>query len=121
MPRIDEREKRNAHPGWAVRFEDGSWLGCAHGYFRAPEAFFAYIYSSEEEALNDFNRGKEDLGNNIPKYSIIPAWEPLCEVLRLEIGSLRKICKFDSSDALELSMELEHFVDKLNAIWKDDK
>lgn len=109
---MSERSKRQSHPGWAVKFSDGTWLGGAHGWFRAEDAFYADIYESSEravECLTISNVLKEpDL-----KWDIVPAWEPLCERLRVEISSLEEANKITPGELYDIVFDLEYVLSRL--------
>ena len=57
---MKNRKERNTHPGWAVRFSDGTWLGCAHGWFTTNETFYADIYDSKEDAESKLQYVKKE-------------------------------------------------------------
>lgn len=117
----DKREEREAHPGWAVRFSDGTWLGGAHGWFRAKEAFYADIFDSEEEGHRYLKMVREDKHDK-EYYSldaeVIPAWEPLCEHLRLEISTLRSSTKLDIYDLNSTVEDIQWKLDDLKKMLK---
>ena len=97
------REVRNAHPGWAVKTKEGTWLGGAHGWFLSEDPFYADIYESEEKAKYWAEREI----NNKHEYTIVPAWEPLCELLRVEISSLKEANTITPSKVMDIVMSLE--------------
>jgi len=116
-----DRDVREAHPGWAVRFEDGTWLGGAHGWFRAADAFYADIYDSKEEAQgyldglrNDtYNKGEFDL-----PAEVIEAWQPICESLRHEVRTLKQANIVSFSDIYDLKDKLLDIVSEVND-WQE--
>ena len=115
---MDKREESNAHPGWSVRFSDGTWLGGAHGWFRSEEAFYADIYDSEEEARNCLEQVKNDLYDK--EYfsldaEVVPAWQPLCERLRLDAHTLTASNKVNIFD---LNMTVDDIQSQLNELKK---
>jgi hypothetical protein len=104
------KEDRVVDPGWAVRFEDGSWLGGAHGWFRSDDAFYADVYESKEDAqryLDDLRRDKDEGGHFDLPAEIVPAWQPLCESLRVEVRSLKQANKLTPSKLMDITMNLE--------------
>lgn len=111
------REK--GHPGWSVYFEDGTWLGGAHGWFRSEEAFYADVYDSAEEAqrwLDDLRRDKGEGGHFDLPAKVIPAWEPLAESLRLEVSQLKQANSLSPSTISDIVFSLEDAIRQL----KDD-
>lgn len=115
-------EVRNAAPGWSVQFDDGTWLGGAHGWFTSSDAFYADIYSSPEEAQStlDYVRKDKDWGDFSMEAKIIPAWQPLCERLRVRISSLRQANKLTPSKIFDITLSLEDALYQLRAIDKDE-
>lgn len=117
----EDREKRGNHPGWAVRFSDGTWLGGAHGWFRSEDAFYADTYDSEEEAhkyLTYVKNDKDDSEYFALDAEVVPAWEPLCERLRLEVNSLKEVTKIDIFDLNEAVDEVASKVEELKEMVK---
>ena len=108
-------EERQSHPGWAVRFEDGSWLCIAHGVDMATDAFYANTYETKELAnltvLSCYSDG--DIPNTIG-YEVVVAWEHCCEVMRHHVKSLREANKIDPSDIMEMTWQLEGVIATLN-------
>ena len=104
--------KRNQHPGWAVRFQDGSWQGGGHGYHRFDDAFYAERHETQADAHYAAKHCQEDYGDTMP-YEVIPAWEPLAEVLRLDVSQLEKANKIHPDDILEITMDLESIIYRL--------
>lgn len=106
----DVREERKHHPGWSVQFEDGSWLGGAHGWYRSDDAFYADIYDTEEEAHNNLKYIQKDKSEGeyfaLPA-KVVPAWEPLCESLRVSIYSLQEANLITPSAIFDMVMSLE--------------
>lgn len=120
-PLKDKREERGAHPGWAVRFSDGTWLGGAHGWFRSPEAFYADIYDSKEDGeryLKMLRSDKSEGGHFDLDAEVIPAWEPLAESLRLEISSLRRTVKIDFHDLYMAVEDIQNSLDTVKDMVK---
>lgn len=107
--------KRNSHPGWAVQFSDGSWLGGAHGWFASDDAFYADIYDSAKEA-EEALKMSEIKG----MATIVPAWQPLCEHLRFENSELKKSNKISISDVDDVVFELENVLNSLKHITESD-
>lgn len=110
-----------AHPGWAIRFEDGTWLGGAHGYIRTGSAGDAYIYNSKEEGekVLDFlkNSKTESKYFSFPSQ-IIEAWEPICETLRSDVKALKEANVVSYLDIFDLRDELESIVSKVKG-WQE--
>jgi hypothetical protein len=108
--KIDKEKDRVMHPGWAVQFEDGTWLGGAHGWFRSEDPFYADVYESEKDAqryLDDLRKDKDEQGYyNLPAQ-IVPAWQPLCENLRHEVRTLTKANKLTPSKIMDITDHLE--------------
>lgn len=115
---FDDREKRNAHPGWAVQYEDGSWLGCAHGFFRAIDAFYGRLYDTKEAAERDAKDANEDWKDK-GKYTIVPGWEILCEDLRHKVSTLKEANTVDPSTILDIVLELEGVISRLSPSWRN--
>lgn len=89
-------DERNTHPGWAIQFADGTWL-CANSmvFDQVDDAFYATIFYKREEAEQVEDRIHDYLQwdpNDMQSHSIVLAWEPLCEVLRLRNAQLNKTC-----------------------------
>lgn len=106
-----KEEERNTHPGWSVRFIDGTWLGGPHGWYQHKDAFDADIFPSKEDATYfvKISEIKDD-------FEIVAAWEPLCERLRVEIKSLKKVNKVTPSDLFDLEREAENLLDKIKSM-----
>jgi hypothetical protein len=116
----DKEEKRQSHPGWAVRFEDGTWLGGAHGWFRTGDAFYADKYQTKEEAhayLQSLRHDKTEQGHFDLPAEIIPAWEPMCESLRVEVASLKEANTITPSKLMDIAITLEGVLFDLK--WKE--
>ena len=115
---MNEKRERQSHPGWAVKFSDGTWLGGAHGWFRHDDAFFADIFDSKEEAEHYIKvAGFDDTSLNLESEAI-PAWEPLCESLRHDVAMLTKANKVTPDNIFELRQELENIL-AMVANWDD--
>ncbi len=115
----DTSEEANAHPGWGVRFSDGSWLGGAHGWFRTEEAFYADIYQTEEDARSSLKivRAQES-GYYDLEAEIVPAWQILCEKLRLTIHTLKLSAKVDIYDLDSAIDDLQYALTDLKKLIK---
>lgn len=114
-------EVRGAHPGWAVRFEDGTWLGGAHGWFRSPDAFYADIYDSKEDGqryLDDLRRDKMYGDEFALPAEVIEAWQPICESLRLEVSTLKQANIIGYMDIYELRNKVEEILDEVKD-WQE--
>ncbi len=111
---VNDEEKRLAHPGWAVQFEDGSWLCIAHGCDMVVDAFYAKTWTTEKEAESEvlFCIKHKDIPD-VP-YKIIPAWEHLCESLRVRNNSLTEANKIKPMDIMEMTWDLEQVIATLN-------
>src|SRR5574338_1644800 len=104
--------KRNQHPGWAVRFEDGSLQGGGHGYHRFDDAFYAERHETQEQAHWAAKQCQEDYDDKM-SYEVIPAWEPLVEVLRLDISQLKKANTISPDDLSDITDDVENLLYKL--------
>lgn len=104
--------KRGQHPGWAVRFEDGSWQGGGHGYHRFDDAFYAERHETQEAAHYAAKQCQEDYNDQM-SYVVISAWEPLAEVLRHDVSQLKHANSFHPDDIFEITMELESILYRL--------
>ena len=100
--------KRREHPGWAIKFKDGTWLGGPHGWHHHDDAFYADIYSSPEEAKDCY-----EMSELTSPYDIVLAWEPLCERLRFEVVSLTKTNKVSPGDLSDLESDIEMILSKI--------
>lgn len=112
-------EELNKHPGWAVRFEDDTWLGGGHGWFRC-DASEADIYDTKEHAaqcLAIVQAGKYDQHFDL-KAEIVEAWQPLCESLRCRVRLLRQDLTVDVSSVRDTIWELENVLEDLKAATK---
>jgi len=111
---VNDEEKRLAHPGWAVKFEDGTWLCIAHGAGMVVDAFYARTWATEKEAESEVLHCIKDQDiPNVP-YKVIPAWEPLCESLRVRIGGLIEANKIEPGDIMEMTWQLEEVIRTLS-------
>lgn len=112
---------RDSHPGWAVRFEDGTWLCRAHGWVCADNASDAYIYESKEECENILDNLQTDQGKYMKfllPAKVVEAWEPVCETLRSEIKLLKEANVVSYFDISDLRDELESAVSKIKG-WQE--
>lgn len=102
-------DKSIEHPGWGVQFEDGTWLDNAYGWFPSKEPFRGDIYSSEEEAKKALNSIDKDpiLKEWKATAKIVPAWQILCEKMRVEILILKKANSITPSDISDIVSNLE--------------
>jgi hypothetical protein len=112
-----ERGERQTHPGWAVLFEDGTWLSSAHGYFQADDAFYGLLWNSVEEAernaqdaLSDWGRTEDVTGY---KYTVVLGWQPLCEKLRHDVSTLKSAAKITPIELMDITFELENVLSRL--------
>jgi hypothetical protein len=117
----DDREVRGAHPGWGVRFSDGTWLGGAHGWFRTEDAFYADTYDTKEEGEKYLKYVREDQHDK--EYfsldaEVVPAWEILAEHLRLEISNLRRGAKIDFYDLHSAVEDIQNSLDTVKDMVK---
>ena len=106
------REERSAHPGWSVQTKDGTWLGGAHGWFLSEDAFYADIYDSEETAKHWAEDNQSEFKGGF-EYTIVPAWEPLCERLRVDVSSLKEANEISPSKIMDIVMSLEDAISTL--------
>lgn len=121
MTYFKDLETRGAHPGWAVYFEDGTWLGGAHGFIRTGDAFSAYIYDTKEQAerVLDFLRNSKTESQYFSfPANIIEAWQPACENLRAEVLSLKQVSIVNHLDVYDLRETLESALDKVKG-WQE--
>lgn len=91
--------KEEPHPGWAIKLDNGYWLGRGHGYCSMP-ASLACTFSSEEEARRCVI--EEDLLD----CQVVVAWEPLVASLRSEIKDLTMANKINPDRLYNLRMSL---------------
>jgi hypothetical protein len=109
-------KKREAHPGWVIRFEDGTWLGGGHGWFRTKDAFYADIDDTEEEANRWLNQLPTILkGDAYPPAIVVEAWQPLCERLRHDVIMLEKANLITPDDLFEAVNSLSGVLHILNS------
>lgn len=100
-------EGKQAHPGWALQTKDSYWVAYAHGWHVAEDAFYAKIFSSEEDAKRDLKDMQDDFQDGI-ECNIVPAWEPLCGRLRHKVKELTKANKISPSDLLEVWISMKN-------------
>ena len=113
---IDNEEELSAHPGYSVKFSDGTWLGGAHGWFRSPDAFYADRYKTQKEAegyLEMLRNDKSESGFDMPA-EIVEAWQPLCESLRVSVRTLKEANTIDPGDIMNITIQLEGIISDLN-------
>lgn len=106
------REERNKHPGWAVRTKTGHWLSYAHGFHLSEDAFYARVVDSEEDAKHLIKQACEDFGNSV-LFSVVLAWEPLCEQLRFQVSSLKKANTLSPNKIDDVILSLEDAISTL--------
>lgn len=102
-------EKPGAFPGWAVKFEDGSWQCGGHGFHRSNDAGYAERHDTQEIAHFCAQRCQEDYKDKMP-YEIIPGWEPLCEELRNEIIMLKKSNTISPNILMDVVFDLQQVI-----------
>lgn len=105
-------EGKQKHPGWALQTKEGCWVAYAHGYFTVEDAFYARIYSSQEDAQYHLKDMQEDFVGGI-ECDIVPAWEPACGKLRHEVRVLTDANKVSPDLLFEVTMELESVIARL--------
>ncbi len=88
----------NSHPGWAVRYSNGSWLSGGHGFFQTEEGD---IELSKEDA----QRAMQWAG--FPDGEVVVAWEPRCHKLERECTRLKAACGLTPDDIEEASEKLD--------------
>lgn len=136
MPDSD-RIKRNEHPGWGVRLDDGTWLCAVHGLYPVTEAFYATIMDSEKEAesllqeyINDVKnigiwKGQKteryDPNRVIPTGKAMPAWEPMCQQLIFDVSQLKAANKISPSKLFDIQMSLEDAISTIKGAVEDLK
>jgi hypothetical protein len=100
------KEDRREHPGWAIRYKDGTWLASAHGFHRMEDAFYAKTYPTSWDASVDASEALRDgIGDRF--YEIVEAWQPLCEQLRHKILVLTKANTIDPDYLYDIVEDLE--------------
>lgn len=109
--------KAGQHPGWAVRFQDGSWQSGGHGWYREDDAALAERYETVEEANNNAKRCQESYNDTMP-YEVVVAWEPLCESLRNNIHFLKKANKVSPDNIRNIIDEMENLLYTLKETQK---
>lgn len=107
-------EDREAHPGWSIRFSDGSWLCTNMMCDRVDDAFYATRYESPEVALSELKQAKEEWQGETPDAEVVEAWQPLCETLRVRIQSLNDACAITPDDIFEIKLSLEDAISRLS-------
>lgn len=121
MAYFKDLETQNAHPGWAVYFEDGTWLSTEHGFTRIADAYAACIYNAKENAeqILDLLRESKTEGKyfSLPAQ-IIEAWQPVCETLRLEVNTLKQANVVSYMDLRDMHDELSTVLDKVKGWLK---
>jgi hypothetical protein len=109
------------HPGWAIHFQDDTWLGGAHGYIRTNGALYAYTFPTKESAekvLNHLRNSPTESKYFSEPAEIVEAWEPLCENLRAEVSSLKKTNVVEYLDIFDLRTELESILNRIKE-WEE--
>ena len=114
-----KEQKRHQHPGWAVKFTDGSWLSGGHGWHQHADAFYASIFSSFEAAKEAVETS--ELYDPKVSWEIISAWEPLCERLRHDVIILRQVNKIKPLDIMNLRMDLEDILNTVKKLDSDEE
>lgn len=100
-------EEREAHPGWAIRFNDGTWLCTNMMCDKVSDAFYATRYESSETALSEMRQAQKEWCDTSIGEAVV-AWEPLAESLRVRISSLRDALKITPDDIFEMTLSLEN-------------
>lgn len=121
MAYLKDLETRNAHPGWAVYFEDGTWLSTEHGFTRIDDAYAACIYVSKgdaEEVLSILRENKTEGKYFSLSAQIIEAWQPVCETLRFEVKTLKQTNAVSYMDLHDVHNELETVLQKVKGWLK---
>lgn len=82
------------HPGFAVRFRDGSWLAYGHGWhiFDASHARIARVFASDNEACLAVAEAAEDYAPGAVAGmhpEVVVAWEVECAKLRAKVEELQ--------------------------------
>lgn len=115
-------ETQNAHPGWAIYFEDGTWLSTEHGFTRMDDAYTACIYESKrdaEEVLSILRDSKTDGKYFSLSAQIIEAWQPVCETLRLEVKILKQANVVSYMDMHDMHDELSTVLQRVKRWLKE--
>lgn len=107
-------DKRKTHPGYAVKFENGSWLTSAHGLYLDEDAFMGITFKTREEAESLVTEAQKE--GEIPslKFEVVEAWQPVCERLRHDIEMLNKANTISPSDLMNIRIELENIMSRLD-------
>lgn len=117
MPTIyHRRAKPKAHPGWAVRLGDGSWVSSAHGLFPEENAGLAVLEDTKEEAEQLLKYFAEDWKHDpalLVGAEVIVAWEPCCEHLRFKMKQLQAALLITPDQINEVYDKLEETKDLL--------
>ena len=104
-----KEEKMQAHPGFAIKLDNGNWLGVAHGYHQVDDALIACTFETKPEALRALKEAiDEGYFDKDTKGEAVEAWEPLCESLRWEISKLRKANKISPKILSDVVFEIEN-------------
>lgn len=111
-------KKNEFHPGWAVQFADGTWLGVGHGYWWFENATMAHIYNSVGAANSDVMEFFKDEPAQRQGYTIILAWEPRCLKFQSEVQTLQAATAIDP---LELFLSLETIKGAVSTIEEMNK
>lgn len=80
------------HPGFSVKFRDGSWLAYGHG-FHFVEVDLARQYREEASARDAIAEWSADCEPGVIDGlgpEVVVAWEPECARLRARIEELEK-------------------------------
>lgn len=117
------------HPGWAVKFANGTWLCSGHG-FSTSGAYCASVEETKEqaewlikEAISDWD-GSEML--RIARTAeVVPAWETLVEHLQaevkkltIEVKELKAANRISPKDIRSTVLDLEHLIANLRKTYQ---
>lgn len=103
-------ETKIKHPGWAIKFEDGSYVGFAHG-IHDVEPLFAHIFDSKEDAGKWFTDVKAEF--SVP-CNVVEAWEPKIAELLYKIDKLERMNKINPEDFYRFGRKLEEARDVID-------
>lgn len=90
--------------GWCVRYPDGTWLGCAHGLFKAPNPFYAYNFDSKEKAEKFRLEGLEEQADYYVDGEVVVGYEYYIAHLEHEISNYQEYTGKTSKEILDIIM-----------------
>lgn len=91
--------------GWCVKYPDETYLGCAHGLFKAPNPFYAYNFKVREDAedflLEAFNENKEYYADG----KVVIGYEHYIADLEAQVRRYQEFTKKTPEEVLEILVE----------------